>query len=432
MKTVSKLALSYRKYFPDSLSSFLPRNLVVPFNQQSNKKFKCLVKEGELVTEGQILAFPMEDDGYDDAAVNCPVPGVAGPVVKCRLPNGRMGQAIQIQLSGAFSYLGKTVERRDWKSVGQEDVLKLLLAKGVVNTFGGSSSLVTQIMECRKRGGTYLVVRLFDEDPSRCTDKFIGSKHSQEVAEGASILATLMGAQGIVFLLPKRGGTAVENELVKDFAVLTVEVDDSRYPCGLKENIIRTVKKSVRNTQSEYFGDINVNSLFVDPQTLFNVYEAIALGKPVIENFVEVSGSCLMSSAIFKVRHGTTIADLARQCGGFKGRPERVVVNGMLGGVMLADFDVPVTKFVKSLTFLSGHELYDQSFTACIRCGRCRQACPEQLYPDILASPVLFSPPGDGFFNASVSLCSGCGICNAVCPSHVPLSQIISLLNKDA
>ncbi len=431
MKTVSKLALSYKTRFSSSLSPFLPKTLVVPFNQLSDKKYKCLVKEGEPVMEGQLLAFPMKDDGRDDAAINAPVPGVAGAVVKCRLPNGRMGQGLEIRLSGSFSFLGRSEERREWKSVGHEDVLKLLLAKGVVNTFGGSTSLVSQIVECRRRGGGYLVVRLFDEDPSRSTDSFIGRYHIREVAEGASILATLMQASGIVFLLPKNGGTVVENQLVSDFAVLTVEVDDSNYPCGLKENIIRTVKKYVRNTQSEFFGDINLKSLFVDSGTAFNVYQAIVLGKPLIESFVEVSGSCLRSSAIFKVKHGTTMADLARQCGGFRSKPERVVVNGMLGGTMLDDFDVPITKYVKSLTFIPRSELYNQNFTACIRCGRCRRACPEQLFPDVLAAPLLFATPDDGFFSEGASLCSGCRLCNAVCPSHIPLAQSISLLTKE-
>lgn len=431
MKTVNKLALSYKVRFSTSLSPFLPKRFVIPFNQISDKRYKCLVKEGEPIMEGQLIAFPVKDDGLDDSAINSPVPGVAGPVVKCRLPNGRMGQGLEIQLSGSFNYLGKAEERRDWKMLGHDDVLKLLQAKGVVNTFEGVAPLASQIAACKKKSGAFLVVRLFDEDPSRCTDSFIGRNHTREIAEGASILATLMEAEGIVFLLPRNGGVAIENELVKDFAVLTLEVDDGNYPCGFKENIIRLVRKHVRNTQSEYFGGINRNSLFVDSGTLFNVFGAIVLGKPVIESFVEVSGSCLMASAIFRVRHGTSIADLAKQCGGFRRKPERVIVNGMLCGTMLSDFDVPITKSVKSLTFVPSSEIYDQGIAACIRCGKCRGACPEHLYPDILAAPLLFDITDDGSFSASVSLCSGCKLCNAVCPSHIPLAQIISLLDKE-
>ena len=432
MKTVSKLALSYKKQFSHSLRSFLPRRLVVPFNQLSDKKYKCLVREGEEVLEGQLIAFPIRGDTDDEAAINAPIPGIAGPVVKCRLPNGRMGQGLEIRLAGSFSYLGRTVEARDWKNVGHEDLLKLLLAKGVVNTFGGGGALVSQITTCRKRDGSFLVVRLFDDDPSRTTDAFVGRYQGQEVSEGASIIASLMGAKGIVFLIPKGMGTVVENEPVKDFPVLTVEVDDGNYPSGIQENIIRIVRKYVKNTQLEYFGSIQVDSLFIDSPTAFAVYEAIVLGKPLIESFVEVSGSCLRSSAIFKVKHGTTFADLANQCGGFKEKPARVVVNGMLCGTMLSDFDVPVTKFVKSLTFVPKSELCNQDFAACIRCGKCRRACPEHLFPDLLASPKLFAVSDEMFFRESAVLCSGCKLCNAVCPSRIPLAQIIDLLKKEA
>ena len=100
MRTLSKLALSYRKQFSSSLSPFLPRKLLVPFNQLSDKKYKCLVKEGEPLMEGQLIAFPMKDDGMENSAINSPVPGIAGSIVKCRLPNGRMGQGLEISLSG--------------------------------------------------------------------------------------------------------------------------------------------------------------------------------------------------------------------------------------------------------------------------------------------------------------------------------------------
>ncbi len=432
MKTVSKLALSYKKHFSNSLSSFLPKSLVVPFNQLSDKKYKCLVSEGEHVTEGQLLAFPITDDGDKDAAINAPIPGIAGSVVKCRLPNGRMGQGLEIKLSGSFNYLGRKLERRDWNSVGYEDVLKLLLAKGVVNTFGGNTSLVSQIVDCRKKAGSFLVVRMFDEDPSRSTDRFVGVHQGKEVAEGAAIIASLMQAQGIVFLLPKKANMKVENELVKEFPVLSVELDDHNYPSGLKENIIRFVRKYVKNSQVEYFGKLNRDSLFIDSETAFCVQEALVLGKPLIESFVEVSGPCLHSSAIFRVKHGTTFADLARQCGGFKEKPARVVVNGMMGGTMLSDFDVPVTKYVKSLTFISKSGLSYQNFSACIRCGKCRSVCPEHLFPDILASPLLFNLSDEEFFSGSTALCSACKLCNSVCPSRIPLAQIISLLKKEA
>ncbi len=432
MKTVSKLALSYKKHFTDCLSAFLPKSLIVPFNQLSDRKYKCLVEEGDEIMEGQLLAFPIKGDEDEDAAINAPIPGIAGSVVKCRLPNGRMGQGLEIKLSGSFSYLGRKIERRDWKSVGHDDLLKLLLAKGVVNTFGGSTSLVAQISECRRRGGNFLVVRLFDDDPSRSTDTYVGMHRSLEVAEGASIIASLMDAKGIVFLIPKSANTVVENEPVKGFTVLTVEVDDSNYPSGFQENIIRNVRKYVKNSQVEYFGSINVDSLFIDSQTAFRVYEAIVLGKPVIESFVEITGSCLRSSGIFNVKHGTTFAELANQCGGFKEKPARVVVNGMLGGTMLSDFDVPITKYVKSLTFIPKSELYNQDFVACIRCGKCRSVCPERLFPDILASPMLFDIPDEVFFSGSLVLCSGCKLCNSACPSRIPLAQIISLLKKEA
>lgn len=430
MKTINNLMNSYRTSFSDSVTSFLPSTVLVPFNRLADKKYKCVISMGDIVREGQIIAVPLDDASLDESAVNAPLPGYAEEIVTCPLPDGRMGQALKIKVGGSFSYSGKKLVEQDWKMQSDDEILKILLSKGVVNTFTQSPGLVHQILHSRKRHGMYLAVRMFDNDPSRSTDTFVGAYCTKEVEQGAAVLARLMNAQGVIFLLPKGNNVQIDNSLVKDFAVLGMEVDDNKYPSGFRENIIRMVKKHVKNTQTEYFGDIGINSLFVDSGTAYSVYEAVVLGKPAIETYVQVSGSCLKTSAMFRVKVGTTLGELARQCGGFKGNVARIIINGMFTGSMVNSLDVPVTKTVKSVTFLSAQELFNQNFVACIRCGKCRSVCPENLCPDLLASPVLFSVPVDNIFTESTALCSLCNLCNSVCPSRIPLSQIISLLKK--
>ncbi len=431
MKSIANFVKVDEKDFSESVNAFLPQSVVVPVNHISHNKYKCVISVDDTVREGQLLAVPVKADNHVDSAINSPLPGTVVEELHCMLPDGRIGEAVKIKFSGSFSYTGKKFVPVDWKLYSDEEILKLMLSKGVVNTFNGEQSLVEQILTCKIKNGRYLVVRMYDEDPSRMTDYFVASCFTREVLEGAAIIARVLKAHGIIFLLPKKGGVTINNDVVRDYAVLNVDVDTKKYPCGFVQTIIPLVKKFAKNTQMGLFEDINAKSIFVDPETLYSVYEAVVLGKPVTERFIHVSGESLTSSGVFRVKIGTSVENLAVQCGGFNAMPAKIVLNGMIVGTEVDDSEVPITKSVKSVMFVPKSKLYNQAYAPCIRCGKCRRICPEQLYPDLMSYPVLYKEGIDASLAAAMQLCSQCGLCNSVCPSRIPLSQIIHFIREE-
>ncbi len=428
MKTINNLFCTSDSNFSECLSSYFPREAVVPVNQLFEKKYKIVVDVGERVKEGQVIAVPIKDEKTINTSINAPFSGVVSEIGNCTLPNGRKGMAVKIKIQGSFCHLGRPHEKINWQNQSDDEILDNLCSSGVINTFGTSPSLVHQILHARKIGRLFLVVRLFDDDPSRETDSFVGQNYTDEVAEGASILARLMSAQGIIFIKSKKSSININNEIVRLFPVLSIDIDTSKYPAGFKHNIIRTVRKHVKNTQTEYFDNVNYNSVFIDSVTAYSVYEAIALGKPMMDRFVQVNGDSLNAKAMFRVKIGTPIRMLAKQCGDFVSNPGKIVINGMITGKAISDLDTPVAKDVKSITFVPKTEIYNQTFVSCIQCGKCRSICPESLCPDLIAAPLLSH--SNNLFTESAELCSHCCLCNTVCPSRIPLSQLIELVGK--
>ena len=417
MKHINNFIQLEKQNYKAYVRSFLPEYALVPFLHSEKGNPEVLVKEGDTVKEGDVIA---REDG---TALHAPVPGTITKISECMLPDGNPGNAALIKLKGSFTYLGKKIPGTEWKSLDSRKIFFRIKDGGVINTFFHPVSLASQIENCSLKKNRFLVVRLFDDDPVCETDKFIALNFFREVVQGSLAAAAAMMAEGIVFVVPKKESADFKFERM-EFPYAAIVTDDSDYPSGKASSIIKTIKNS-DSPDAVRFKRITKESLFIDASTALNVYNAVEYTLPVMEQFVHLTGNCLNAAAMFKVRIGTTIRELSQQCGGFTKEPAKIIINGFMNGSEVNTLDIPVTKSVKSVAFLTKTELCNQNGSPCVRCGRCRDVCPEGLYPDL-----LFSPQRTDTVIKSAELCSECNLCNSVCPSRLPLSQTISLLRE--
>ena len=430
MKTVHNFVKSEASLFATSVRSFLPQDALVPFPSVTHK---CTVEKGSVVSEGQIIASAISPENVLASDIHAPIPGTVTDIVTCKLADGTLGSAVKIHLAGAFSYLGRKQEHTAWSTFSSDYLLSELSKKGVVNTFAKVESLAAQIKSRASVKNRFLVVRMFDEDPSRMTDTFIATRMTNQVIEGAAITARALGAIGIIFALPQKALFKLDESVEKILSGIpycTVTCDTSRYPSGLAQNILQQIKKSIAQENKEPFGNINHRCLFIDPETAVSVYEAIALGIPVVERYVHVTGKDLPSAALFKVRIGTTLGALAKQCGGLTEKEPNIIVNGLIRGSFVKDMNIPVGNFVKSIEFVDRSPKKDQKFAPCIHCGKCRSICPEGIYPDLIYRYCSCGKIEDDALIETIELCSDCGLCNSYCPSRLPLCQAIASLRS--
>lgn len=431
MNSNNPVVSSVIKDYKDSQKAFLPRFVSIPLAQEEGCNFKSLVKVGDKVHEGDVIA---EGELSPDKKtyIHSSVPGTVSAIEPIEAPNGRQEFCLKIRFGGAFSYLGKKHSEREAASFSALEIPQKLISLGVLNTFKGSvpenlGYEIEKLLQNKKKAEN-VIVRLFDEDPYRITDSLISKFYFDQLVKGARILAKAINAKGIVFAIDQKFANKdiFKNEEYKDIKAL--EMNIRRYPCGTPREIVSAFVRGPLKRNCVFC--ISKSDLFVDASTAYEVYKAAGLSIPSVERFVHFSGDCLNASCLLEVKLGITLRDLVQQLGGFIKEPAHIIINGMLCGISVQSLDVPITKYVKSVEFLSKKHRTDEQIYSCINCGNCRFACPVKLSPDILYNHTINYKLLNERFMASSLACIECGLCNTVCPARLPLCQTIKVLKN--
>lgn len=440
MAMISDFAKKDKYPVTQTTTGFLSRIVTIPLTQENDFACSSIVNEGDFVKEGQVIAEASRDTygtkSFAVAKIHSPIPGKITAIKDCNYPNGKQGKAIEILLNGSFTYVGKQHNAFDWNNYSPAMLLRTISESGVVNTFSNSycTSLEREINKIKDEADKKLIVRLFDEDPSCETDSILTRSELEKIATGIFITAKTADVDEIIIAYSASSKISTklnlqEKELFGNIPVSYLEIDARYYPAGGERELIEAYKKLKKISVSK--SAIKKSCIFSDSNTMLHVYNAVVLNIPVETVNVFVNGDCLQSKALLKVNIGTSFEDIAKQCGGFVKTLGKIIVNGQINGVAINSLDTPVTKYVKSISFIPEKDTFDRSVGVCLRCGRCRDVCKTGLCPDVIYAKVLGGAVVENAYTDSASLCTSCGLCSAICPSKLPLTQVINLIKVE-
>ena len=404
-------------------NAFLPKTVTIPLVQERDVYCKPVIKIGEEVKEGQVIA------SSEFSVIHSPIPGTVKDLCSVNCPDGKIEKALVINMHGSFSYLGKKTSSEEWKSLSPASIERKLDGKGIVNVFSCTKSipLKEQMKSFIRKKTRTIVVRLFDEDVQRITDSLMTKFYFNEVVEGAKILAKVTEADGILFVMDSKEIKARKLENDEKQRIYYMGLDIKKYTNGFKHGIINTFNKTMRKTCPI---TVSRYDFFTDSYTLYDIYNAVVYDLPVLTRHIHFTGNCLSASCFLNVRLGFTLRDVVEQLGGFIKNLEAVIINGRICGNSLNSLDIPITKYVKSVEFLSKNYTTDSQVYSCIKCGDCRYKCPVNIAPDILYEYALKKTEIPKQFLKTAQLCINCGLCNTVCQARIPLCQVITMIKN--
>ena len=171
-----------------------------------------------------------------------------------------------------------------------------------------------------------------------------------------------------------------------------------------------------------------IGVVVINVATAAAIADAVLCNRPLTHRVVTVTGEAIARPGNYYVPIGTPVEALIEFCGGVTEKSAKVVLGGPMMGLAIADLSTPITKTGGAVTVLTRHQIGQAKFerrqTACIRCGRCLEVCPENLNPTRIAHAVksnLLDVAESHFIGA----CIECGCCSYVCPANIELTGYI-------
>ena len=401
----------------------LPKgDLVYPLSQHIGAPATPVVAVGDKVLKGQKIA---EAGGFVSSPIYASASGTVKAIEPHRVAVGDMVNSIVIENDGAFEEVEYT-PCEDVTALSKEEIVNKVKEAGVVGMGGAGFPTHVKLSPKEPEKIEYVIANC--AEPYLTADYRRMLENPEELIGGMKIILQLFDhAKGVLGIEDNKPDCIEKlTELVKDEPRIEVCPLQTKYPQGGERQLIYAVTGRAINSKML---PADAGCIVDNVETIIAVYRAVKLGRPVTNRISTITGDAIANPGNFLYSIGTSYAELVEAAGGFKTQPEKIISGGPMMGFAMFSLDIPTTKTSSSLLCLSKDEVSKVEPSACINCGRCVEACPEQLIPSRLAK---FSNNGlaEAFESWHGLECVECGSCSFVCPARRQLAQSIKTMKK--
>lgn len=399
--------------------------LVFPLSQHIGAPANPLVKKGDQVLAGQIIA---EAGGFISANVVCSVSGTVKAVEPRRVANGAMVNSIVVENDGEYKTVEGVGEDRDYMALSKEEIRKIVKDAGIVGLGGAGFPTHVKLTPKDDAKIDYVIVNGAECEPYLTSDYRLMIEEPEKLVGGLKVILRLFeNAKGVIGIENNKPEAIKKlTELVKDEPKISVCPLLTKYPQGGERSLIYAV--TGRKVNSSML-PADAGCIVDNVDTVISIYNAVCKSTPLMRKIITVTGDAIAEPQNFNVKLGTNYEELIEAAGGFKTEPEKVINGGPMMGQAMFDFHAPVMKNSSALTCMSKDEVAANEPTPCIRCGRCVDVCPSNIVP-VLMMRAAVNNDAESFEKLNGMECVECGSCAFICPAKRPLTQAFKEMRK--
>ncbi|MCI8490979.1 MAG: electron transport complex subunit RsxC [Lachnospiraceae bacterium] len=407
------------------IRELLPKGeLVYPLSQHIGAPASPIVAVGDTVLRGQKIA---EAGGFVSAPIYASVSGTVKKIEKRRVTVGDMVNSIVIESDGEMKEV-EYQETKDVASLSDKEIIEKIKEAGIVGMGGAGFPTHVKLSPKEPDKIEYIIANCAECEPYLTSDYRRMVEQPEKLVAGMKIVLQLFPKAKGVFGIEdnKPDCIAKLKELTQNESRMEVAALQTKYPQGGERQLIYAVTKRSINSKKL---PADAGCIVDNVETLVAIYNAVALGQPLMNRIFTVTGNAIAEPQNFYICIGTNYRELLDAAGGFRGECKKMIAGGPMMGFAMFDLDVPTTKTTSSLLCFTQDEVEAYETTACINCGRCVDACPEFLIPSRLADYCEHGQ-SDVFEKWHGLECVECGSCSFVCPAKRPLAQSVKTMKK--
>lgn len=388
-----------------------PSQVAISTVQSLGRPSVPIVNKGDFVKRGQCIA---KADGPISSQIFASISGEVADIKPMLAPNGNLETHIVIQSDGK--------DEADFlpplSSPSAEQIKERICACGIVGL--GGAGFPTSVKSAPKTPVDTLLLNGAECEPYLTCDHRLMIEHTDEIVQGAKLLASALGVASIIIGIEKNKPDCIR--AFEAYPEIQVAALKKQYPMGSEKHLIY-----VSTGRKVGIGKLPADSGVVvqNVATAYAVWEAVTKGKPLYERILTVSGEAVSEPKNLLVRVGTSIREILSFCGGEKTEPTKVVLGGPMTGMSVASYDLYTRKTTSGILLLSDKEANLSEPTPCLNCGKCADVCPMRLMP----MQTAFYAAANDFDSAAkygnTMSCIECGACEYICPAKRPLIQAI-------
>ena len=403
-------------------------------SQHTGAACQPLVRKGNIVQVGQKIG---DCDAFISAPVHSPINGKVKEIaLQSHIVLGR-SLAVIIEPHRYMPTKRKLPKSQDVFQDGfdvarysSEQICNAVREAGIVGMGGAGFPTRVKIEPNPQLPKEIMIINGCECEPYITCDYRIMLEWTDQIIAGIKLAAKASGCSKVFIGIEDNKPQAIEvmnAALEKSSGRDGIEVVavKTKYPQGGERQLIKAILKKDVPT-----GGIPpmIGVLVLNVATAAAIAEAVVCGSPLTHRVVTVTGEAIAKGGNYYVAIGTPVDELIEFCGGVTQKSAKVVLGGPMMGIAIADLKTPITKTTGAITVLTKEQIGKAKFarrqTACIRCGRCLEVCPEHLNPTKIAHAVKNNllDVAESYY---ISACIECGCCSYVCPANIEVTGYI-------
>lgn len=400
----------------------LPEKVVIPLSQHIGTPAKPVVKTGDEVKTGQLIA---EQAGFISIPMHSSVSGKVKKIGRYPHPGGSMVQAIEIESDGKDEWV-ELEEDKNFDNLSKEEIINRIKNAGVCGMGGAGFPTYVKLSPPPDKKIDTVILNGVECEPFLTADYRLMLERPEEIVAGLKVMMKVVGAEKGIIGIEANKPDAVDlfRKILDNEPGITVDALQLKYPQGAEKQLIYALTK--RKVPNKGGLPMAVGVVVSNVGTAVAVYEAVKFKKPLVERITTMTGTIVRNPKNLQVRIGTLFDKMLDFCGGTDSEVEKIISGGPMMGFAISTLETPVCKTSSGVILFNKKEAFEDREHTCIRCGGCVDVCPMNLLPSLIANAVKYSD-WELAEKANVMDCMKCGCCSFVCPSRIKLIQWIDI-----